>query len=130
VANFGVIGPHFVEDEHGRAVTVTSAHYVEMLRNFHAPELSCRGIELSTIRFQQDGATTHTARASLKVVLKLFPEHVISLCGELPWPARSPDLSACDHFLWEYIKAKVYTTRPRTVGDFKKISMIPENMAR
>jgi hypothetical protein len=27
VASFGVIGPYFFEDEAGRAVTVTSAHY-------------------------------------------------------------------------------------------------------
>jgi hypothetical protein len=46
-------------------------------------------------------------------------ERVISLRGELPWPARSPDLSARDYFLWGYLKAKVYTTRPWTIHDLK-----------
>jgi hypothetical protein len=48
---------------------------------------------------------------------------------------RMGKLSACDYFLWGYLKAKVYTTRPRTVDDFKiairkQISAIPENMAK
>jgi hypothetical protein len=34
VASFGVIGPCFFEDEAGRAVTVISARYSEMLRTF------------------------------------------------------------------------------------------------
>jgi hypothetical protein len=99
VANFGVTGPYFFEDEDGRAVTVTSARYVEMLRNFLTPEISRRGIELSTIWSQQDGAATYTARASMEFVRERLPQRVISLRGELPWPARSPNLSACDYFL-------------------------------
>jgi hypothetical protein len=112
----------FFEDENGRAVAVTSARYVEMLRNFLTPELSRRGTEFSTIWFQQDGASAHTARASMVVV--------ISLSGELPWPASSPDLSVCDYFLWGYLIAKVYTTRPRNIAMQKQISAITENMAR
>lgn len=66
----------------------------------------------------------------------IFPGRVIiSLCDDLPWPACSPELSACDCFLWGYHKAEVYTTRPRTIDDLKivirkKISDIPENTAR
>jgi hypothetical protein len=63
----------------------------------------------------------------------MLPEHVISLLGELPWPARSLDLSACEYFLWGYLKAKAYTTRPRTIDNLKieirkQISATPENM--
>jgi hypothetical protein len=105
-----------------------------MLWNFLKPELSHRGFELSIIWFQQDGATAHTARASMEVIQEMFPEHIISLRSELPWPACSPDLSACDYSLWGYLKAKPYTTRPRTIDDLKitvqkQISVIPENMA-
>ena len=38
VAKFGVIGPYFFE-ENGRSVTVNSARYVVMIRNFLIPEL-------------------------------------------------------------------------------------------
>jgi hypothetical protein len=70
----------------------------------------------------------------MEAVREMFPEHVISLRGELPWPARSPDLSACDYSLWRCLKAKVYTTRPRTIDDLKvvipkQIETIPGNMA-
>jgi hypothetical protein len=72
------------EDEDGCAVTATSARHVEMLRNCLTPEVSPRGIELSTIWFQQDGATAHAARTSKEVVreIHVFPKHVFSLLGE------------------------------------------------
>jgi hypothetical protein len=72
--------------------------YVEVLWNFLKPELSHHGIELSIMWFQQDGATAHTAKASTEVIGEMFPEHIISLCSELPWPVHSPNLSACDYF--------------------------------
>ena len=65
IASFGVLGPYFLEDNEGSAVTVTSERYVAMLRNFCDPELRRRGIDLSSVWFQQDGATAHTARASI-----------------------------------------------------------------
>jgi hypothetical protein len=69
------------------------------------------------------------------VVREIFPEHIISMRVELPWPARSPDLSVCDCLLCGHLKEKVYTTRPRTIDDLKtgirkQISAIPGNMAR
>jgi len=46
--------------------------------------------------------------------------------------ARSPDLSACDFFLWGYLKSKVYIRKPRTV-DLKvsireEIATVPQEM--
>jgi hypothetical protein len=38
VADFGVVGSYSFEAEDGRAITVASAGYVEMLRNFLTPE--------------------------------------------------------------------------------------------
>jgi hypothetical protein len=34
-------------------------------------------------------------------------------------PLRSPDLSACDLFLWGYLKSKIYVRKPRTFDDLK-----------
>ena len=105
VAQFSVIGPYFFEED-GHTVSVTSARYVQMLNNFLAPELARRGI--ANIWFQQDGATAHTARMSMGVVQEMFPGRVLSRNGDLSWPARSPDLTMCDYFLWGYLKSKVY----------------------
>jgi hypothetical protein len=65
VASFGVIGPYFLEDKAGRAVTVNSACYTEMLCTFLELELQRLGVENQTLRFQQDGATAHTARTAM-----------------------------------------------------------------
>jgi hypothetical protein len=77
VENFRVIGPYFFEDEDGRAITVTSTRYVAMLWSFLTPELSRRGIELSTIWFREDGATTNEERASEEVVREIFRSRLI-----------------------------------------------------
>jgi len=34
MSSFGIIGPHFFEDERERAVTMTRPHYVHVLENF------------------------------------------------------------------------------------------------
>jgi hypothetical protein len=49
VVSFGVVGPCFFEDEGGRAVTVNSAHYTEMLHTFLEPELQRLGVETQTL---------------------------------------------------------------------------------
>ncbi|PSN48240.1 hypothetical protein C0J52_03037 [Blattella germanica] len=61
------------------------------------------------------------------------PQHVISRFGDINWPARSPDLSAPDYFLWCYLKGKVYQERPHTIQQLKEnieteIQQIPRDM--
>jgi hypothetical protein len=46
----------------------------------------------------------------------MFSARVISRRG----PARSPDLNACNFFLWGYLKSKVYEKKPRTTDDLKQ----------
>jgi len=68
IVSFGIFGPYFFVYTEGAAVTVTPESYVAMLRNFCEPELRSLGIDLSSVRFQQDGATAHTARPSMSVL--------------------------------------------------------------
>lgn len=115
-----IIGPYFFEDGHGIAVTVNSERYVEMITNFFSPELRRRRVPFRRVWFQQDGATAHTARATMNVIRPLFPGRLISRFGDVHWPPRSPDLSICDFFLWGHLKARVYLHRPRTLDDLKE----------
>jgi hypothetical protein len=101
---FRIIGPYFFEDEKEKAVTVTGPRYIHMLENFLGPVLARHPVTKETF-FQQDGATSHTARDSMAAVRNLFPNHVISRYGDITWPARSPNLSACDFFLWRCLKS-------------------------
>ena len=104
-------------EENEVTVTVNSVRYVNMLEEFFFPRLD--ELDLGDIWFQQDGATAHTSRASKAVLREHFPERLISLRGDLEWPARSPDLSPCDFFLWGFLKSRVYANRPRTLQDLK-----------
>ena len=67
--------------------------------------------------FQHDGATAHTARASMDVLRPLFGDALISKFADTLWPPRSPDLSICGYFLERYLKAHVYEHKPRTLED-------------
>ena len=107
MSSFGIIGPYFFEEERERAVNVTGPRYVQMLENFLGPEFACHPVIEETF-FQQDGATSHNTRDSTAAVRNLFPNHAISRYGDITWPARSPDLSACDFFLWGYLKSQVF----------------------
>jgi hypothetical protein len=98
---FGIIGPYFFVDETGNAVTVTTDRYVHMVKEFLLPELRRRDTDIATLWFQQDGATALTARQSKNALRTVFEQHIISRYGDISWPARSPDLSACDFFSWD-----------------------------
>jgi hypothetical protein len=45
---------------------------------------------------------------------------MISRRGNTECPAISPNLNACNFFLWGYLKSKVYEKKPRTTVDFKQ----------
>jgi hypothetical protein len=114
-----VFGRYFFEDNEGAAVSVTYERYVEMLHNFCEPELLRRGIDHSSLWFQQYRETAHTARASMSVPRETFPQYVFSHGDDVPWLARSSDLSACDYFIWGYLKSEVFISEPRTIEELK-----------
>lgn len=119
MSSYGLIGPYFFENEDGVATTVTSDRYVTMLETFVAQELQAFPLITENAWFQQDGSTSHTARISMTAVRRLFGNRIISRNGDIPWPPRSPDLSACDFFLWGHLKSKVYSSRPATTEELK-----------
>lgn len=112
-----IIGPYFFENDQGVGVTVTAERYQDMIRNFLVPEMEEQGLE--DMWFQQDGATAHTARSTIQLLNDVFPRRLISRSGDLAWPARSPDLTAPDFFLWGFLKSKVYVNKPQTIQHLK-----------
>ncbi|XP_065200387.1 uncharacterized protein LOC135842968 [Planococcus citri] len=108
VAKFGIVGP-YVFDE-----TVNGERYRKMLNEFLIPELKRRH-KYRVTWFQQDGATCHSATDTISLLREHFGHRIISLNTEISWPPRSPDFSACDFFLWGYLKSKVYQDDPRTL---------------
>lgn len=87
-----------------------------MLQNFFWPK-HLRTKDYKMYYFQQDGATPHTANIVQNWLKTKFDDRFID---KLQWPPRSPDLSACDFFLWGYLKSRVYNPIPKTLDDLKE----------
>ena len=107
LGEFCALGSYFFEDEDGSLVTITSSRYAEMLEYFLQPQLNELAADVGDTWFQQYGATPHTAQRTMRYMRELFLRHIISHQGDIPWPARSPDLPPCDFFLWGYLEREV-----------------------
>lgn len=64
--------------------------------------------------FQHDGAPPHSSRQVVGLLRDEFGQKVIANNGPVHWPARSPDLTPMDYFLWGWMKSQIYTTKPAT----------------
>ncbi|GFV90318.1 transposable element Tcb1 transposase [Trichonephila clavipes] len=84
-----------------------------MIINFLIPELNNHDVQ--ELWFQQDGATCHTARATIDLLKDTFGDRLISRFGPVNWPPRSCDLTPLDYFLWGYVKSLVYADKPQTL---------------
>ncbi|GFW38739.1 putative LOC100569746 [Trichonephila clavipes] len=84
-----------------------------MITNFFIPELNNHDVH--ELWFQQDGATCHTARATIDLLKDTFGDRLISRFGPVNWPPRSCDLTPLDYFLWGYVKSLVYADKPQTL---------------
>ncbi|GFV56022.1 uncharacterized protein TNCV_2266081 [Trichonephila clavipes] len=69
-----------------------------MITNFFIPELNNHDVQ--ELWFQQDGATCHTARATIDLLKDTFGDRLISRFGPVNWPPRSCDLTPLDYFLY------------------------------
>jgi hypothetical protein len=98
----------FLDDETDSAVTVTPDRYVHVANEFLYPKLRRRDIDLATARFQQHGGTALPARQSKNTLRIVFEHRILSRYGDISWPGRSPDMSACNFFLWGYMKIEVF----------------------
>ncbi|GFX78368.1 putative transposable element [Trichonephila clavipes] len=107
----GIIGPYFFKNNEGHNVTVNGDRCRAMITNFFIPELNNHDVQ--ELWFQQDGATCHTARATIYLLKDTFGDRLISRFGPVNWPPRSCDLIPLDYFLWGYVKSLVYADKPQ-----------------
>ncbi|GFT60294.1 transposable element Tcb2 transposase [Trichonephila clavipes] len=108
----GIIGPYFKNDE-GHNVAINGDQYRAMITNFFIPELNNH--DFQELWFQQDGATCHTARATIDLLKDTFGDRSISRFGPVNCPPRSCDLTPLDYFLWGYVKSLVYADKTQTL---------------
>ncbi|GFT57795.1 hypothetical protein TNCV_4865461 [Trichonephila clavipes] len=62
-------------------VTVNGDRYRAMITNFFIPELNNQDVQ--ELWFQQDGATCHTARATIDLLKDTFGDRLISRFGPM-----------------------------------------------
>ncbi|GFV19557.1 putative DD41D transposase [Trichonephila clavipes] len=75
----GIIGPYFFKNDEGHNFTVNGDRYKAMITNFFIPELNNHDVQ--DLWFQQDGATSHTARATIDLLKDTFGDRLISRFG-------------------------------------------------
>ncbi len=92
----GIIGPYFFENKEEKVVTVNGDRYRSMLTDYFWDELD--QMEVEGVWFQQDGASSHTARKTINLLKKKFGESIISKNGPVNWPPRSCDITPLDYF--------------------------------
>ncbi|GFU86379.1 putative LOC100569746 [Trichonephila clavipes] len=95
-----------------------------MITNFFIPELNNHDVQ--ELWFQQDGATCHTARATINLLKDTFGDRLISHFGPVNWPPRSCDLTPLDYFLRGYVKSLVYADKPQTLDHLEVCRVIAD----
>ncbi|GFU79565.1 transposable element Tc3 transposase [Trichonephila clavipes] len=118
----GIIGPYFFKNDEGHNVTVNGDRYRAMITNFFIPELNNHDVQ--ELWFQQDGATCHTARATIDLLKDTFGDRLISRFGPVNWSPRSCDLTPLDYFLWGYVKSLVYADKPHNLDHLEDICRV------
>lgn len=102
-----LIGPFIMRD------TMNAERYLDMLVNDVCPILRHR----PQLRLMSDGAPAHFERNVRQWMDRHFNNRWIGRGGPIARPARSPDLTPCDFFLWGWVKNKVYQTMPGNIEE-------------
>lgn len=109
------IGPFFIEGN------LDGPKYEAMLREQIIPAIQAlSNDEMDEVYFQQDGAPPHYSRRVRQYLNQVFQDRWIGRRGSIEWPARSPDLTPLDFFLWGYLKSKVYQTKPLNLDELRE----------
>ena len=66
--------------------------------------------EYRTCWFQLDGAPAHCTGEVSTELFEMFDDRWFRRLGPWNWPARSPDLTPLDFYLWGNLKRKVYSS--------------------
>lgn len=100
-----LIGPYFLPQN------LNGIAYAEFLRE----ELAVLLVDVPIASrmdmiYQHDGCPAHYSRQVREWLDSNYPDRWIGRGGPIPWPARCPDLTPCDYYLWGHMKELVYTT--------------------
>lgn len=114
IINNNLVGPHFLPQNLNG----------EMYEHFLREEITglMEDVPIETRRnmiFQHDGCPAHFRLGVRQWLDQTYPHRWIGRGGPIPWPARCPDLTPCDFYLWGHMKALVYTSPITTVEELR-----------
>lgn len=99
---------------------LNGAKYLEILQN--TVETFLENLPLARAVhawYQMDGAPAHNARTIHTKLMSLFDDRWWGNKGPFLWPARSPDLTPLDFYVWGRIKNLVYSSPLRNKDDLR-----------
>lgn len=98
-----LIGPYFLPEH------LNGEFYEDFLRNELPLLLEDLPLTLRRdMRYQHDGCPAHYRRGVRDWLDENYPNKWIGRGGPIPWPARSPDLTPMDFYVWGHMKSIVY----------------------
>lgn len=105
IINNRLIGPHFLPEHLDGEV------YEIFLRNVFFQLMEDVPLQMrQNMIFMHDGCPAHFRLAVRSWLDQHFPDRWIGRGGPIPWPARSPDITPMDFFVWGRMKTLVYST--------------------
>lgn len=110
-----IIGPFFLPHN------LNGVTYENFLRNELA--LLLEDVPLATraqMIYQHDGCPAHYFRGVRQWLDINYPRRWIGRGGPIPWPARCPDLTPCDFYIWGHMKDLVYSTPVRSLEELRE----------
>lgn len=114
-----ILGPFFINGN------LNGQLYLQMLQESIFPAITTvireneHVFDEDIVHFQQDGAPAHFHRDVRDFLGHQLRGQWIGRRGLIEWPARSPDLTPMDFFLWGHIKSIIYKTPVQNVEDLR-----------
>lgn len=103
IVNNSLVGPVFLD----RLNSVTYENFLS-----ETLPVLLEDVPLASLRnmyYQHDGAPAHYSRRARELLDREYPGRWIGRGSTvIAWPARSPDLTPLDFYLWGHVKAMVY----------------------
>ena len=98
--------------------TINAKRYLTMLQDEIWSVISTWE-NIEDLIFMQDGPPPHFAIVVREWLNAHFPGRWMGRRGPHEWPSRSPNLTPCDFFLWDWLKEQVYSIKRTTLEELE-----------
>ncbi|CAH1110625.1 unnamed protein product [Psylliodes chrysocephalus] len=113
IVGYHIICPFFIDRNlSGDNYLALLQYNIVLTLSYLYPDSANPQVPVNMILFQQDGATPHCQINVWQYLNRVFPNRWIGRRGLMEWPARFPDLTSLDIFLWGKLLYTKLNPRP------------------